>query len=91
MTTSLKLTFPFYVDELGVFSVDNNPDARVGEPLSKSARVRKLIWHCDDSYTKAHEQYLAAEAAAEVLGGGIGLVAKIEDEWIVCLFSNLSE
>lgn len=91
MPASLKLTTWRYVDELGVFSVDNNPDAHMGEPLSKGARVRKLIWHCDDGYTKAWEQYLAAQAAAEVLGGGIGLVAKIEDEWIVCHHTNLSE
>ena len=35
MTTSLKLTFARYVDELGIFSIDNNPDAHVGQPLSK--------------------------------------------------------
>jgi len=91
MPASLKLTFARYVDELGVFSIDNNPDAHVGAPLSKGAMVRKLIWHCDDGYDKAYEQYLAAKAAADVLGGGICLVAKIEDEWIVCHITNLSE
>lgn len=91
MTTSLKLVFPRYVDELGVFSVDNNPDAHMGAPLSKGTRVRKLTWNEDDGYTKAWEQYLAAQAAADVLGGVICLCAKIEDEWIVCHHTNLSE
>lgn len=91
MTTSLKLTFARYVNELGVFSIDNNPDANVGEPLSKGTRVRKLIWRFDDGYAKAYEQYLAAKAAADVLGGAICLCAQIDGEWIACHHTNLSE
>jgi hypothetical protein len=91
MPTSLKLTFPRYVDELGVFSVDNNPDAHMGAPLSKGAMVRKLIRHCDDGYTKAWEQYLAAKAAADALGGLICLAAKIDGEWVACHHTKLSE
>ncbi|CAB4190321.1 hypothetical protein UFOVP1202_45 [uncultured Caudovirales phage] len=91
MTTSLKLTFARYVYELGVFSVDNNPNTGYGDALGQGAMVCKLPWSHDDGYTKAWEQYLAAKAAAEVLGGVICLAAKVDGEWIACHHTNLSE
>ena len=92
MTTSLKLTFARYVYELGVFSVDNNPNMGFGDVLDQGAMVCKLPWSHDDGYyDKALEQYLAAQAAASALGGVICLAAKVDGEWIACHHTNLSE
>ena len=91
MTTSLKLTFARYVYELGVFSVDNNPNTGYGDPLGQGAMVCKLPWSHGDGYDKAWEQYSAAQAAASALGGVICLAAKVDGEWIACHHTNLSE
>jgi hypothetical protein len=91
MTSRLKLTFARYVYELGVFSVDNNPNTGFGDALDQGAMVRKLNWNANDGYVKAWEQYMAAKAAADVLGGVICLCTKIDGEWIACHHTNLSE
>ena len=91
MTTSLKLVFPRHIEELGVFSVDNNPDANVGEPLSEGAMVCKLPWHFKEGAAQALALWTAARSAAKSLGGTICLAAKIDGEWIACHHTNLSE
>jgi hypothetical protein len=91
MPKSLKFTNWRYVDELGVFSVDNNPDANVGEPLSKGALVCKLPWSFKDGIGQALLLWGAARAASKSLGGVICLAAKIDGEWIACHHTNLSE
>ena len=91
MPASLKLTNWRYVDELGVFSVDNNPDANMGEPLSQGALVCKLPWNFKDGEVQAKLLWEAARAAAKSLGGLICLAAKIDGEWIACHHTNLSE
>ena len=91
MPKSLKLNSWRYVDELGVFSVDNNPDANVGEPLSKGALVCKLPWSFKDGIGQALLLWGAARAAAKSLGGVICLAAKVDGEWIACHHTNLSE
>lgn len=91
MTTSLKLTFARYVYELGVFSVDNNPNTGYGDALDQGAMVCKFPWNADDGETKAFELFKAAQAAASALGGVICLAAKVDGEWIACHHTNLSE
>jgi hypothetical protein len=91
MTTSLKLTFARYVYELGVFSVDNNPNTGYGDPLDQGAMVCKLPWSHEDGETKAFELFKAAQAASGVLGGLICLAAKVDGEWFACHHTNLSE
>jgi hypothetical protein len=91
MPKSLKLISWRYIDELGVFSVDNNPDANVGEPLSKGAMVCKLPWSFKDGHVKALHLWVAARAAAQSLGGVVCLAAKVDGEWIACHHTNLSE
>ena len=91
MTTSLKLTFARYVYELGVFSVDNNPNTGYGDALGQGAMVCKLCWNPEDGYDMAWKQYMSAQAAASALGGVICLAAKVDGEWIACHHTNLSE
>jgi len=91
MTTSLKLTFARYVYELGVFSVDNNPNTGYGDPLDQGAMVCKLPWSREDGEAKAFELFKAAQAASSALGGVICLAAKVDGEWIACHHTNLSE
>jgi hypothetical protein len=91
MPASLKFTTWRYVDELGVFSVDNNPDANLGEPLSQGALVCKLPWSFDGGEVQALLLWGAAKAAADALGGLICLAAKIDGEWVACHHTKLSE
>lgn len=67
---------------LGVFSRDNNPDAKLGYPLSGGVNLRRLAWAENESLSMALDCWRSAEAAAEVLGGGkIGLAARIGGLW----------
>ena len=70
------------VEMLGVFSMDNNPDANLGEALDAGANVRRLPWAKYESLSMALDCWQSAQAAAEVLGGGkVGLAAKTEGVW----------
>jgi len=91
MTTTLKMTISRTIEQLGVFSVDNNPNTHYGEALGQGALVCKLPWSHDDGEDKAFELFKAAQAASSALGGVICLAAKIDGEWIACHHTNLSE
>jgi len=91
MTTTLKMTISRTIEQLGVFSVDNNPNTHYGEALGQGALVCKLPWSFDGGDVQALLLWGAAKAAAESLGGLICLAAKIDGEWIACHHTNLSE
>jgi hypothetical protein len=70
------------VEMLGVFSMDNNTDAKIGEALGAGVNVRRLPWASHESLSMALDCWQSAEAAAGVLGGGeVGLAAKTEGVW----------
>ena len=70
------------IDALGVFSLDNNPDAKFGWPLSGGVNLRRLPWGNNENSSMALDCWQSAETAAEVLGGGkVGLAARIGGIW----------
>ena len=64
------------VSALGVFSLDNNPNATVGSTLEEGVLIGRFCWDYGDGYSQAYDQWVAAEAAALVLGGKVGLAAR---------------
>ena len=71
------------VEMMGVFSMDNNPDAKIGKALDAGANVRRLPWAVYESLSMALDCWQSAQAAAEVLGGGkVGFAAKIDGVWV---------
>lgn len=71
------------VEALGVFSLDNNPNAVVGSPLEEGVLIGLFCWDHGDGYSQAYDQWIAAEAAALVLGGKVGLAARHGGAWYV--------
>jgi hypothetical protein len=78
------------VEALGVFSLDNNPNAVEGSTLTEGVLIGHLCWVPDEGYTDAYDQWIAAEAAALVLGGKVGLAARNGGLWYVIEATSLS-
>ena len=73
------------VKGLAIYSKDNNPDTKGGQPIPEGANLRHLMWQHDAGYTKGYDLWKAAEAAAEVIGGDIyhlGLAALVGGVWV---------
>lgn len=67
---------------LAVFSEDNQPSLEAGIPMARGACLVRLPY-AGEGYTCALDQWRAAEAAAEVLGGGfVGLAALVDGVWV---------
>lgn len=85
MQVMLKLD----VEALGVFSLDNNPNAVEGSTLGEGVLIGRFCWLPDEGYTAAFDQSVAAEAAARVLGGKVGLAARNGGTWYVITATSL--
>lgn len=86
----MYMTLTLEVEALGVFSLDNNPNAIEGSALDNGALIGRFCWSHDEGYSQAYDQWIAAEAAALVLGGKVGLAAKHGGEWYVVEPTSLS-
>jgi len=76
---------------LGVFSIDNNPDAQIGRPLSAGVKLRRLPWAYHESLSSSLDCWQSAQASAEVLGGGkVGLAAMIGGIWFYINDSDMT-
>jgi hypothetical protein len=63
MQVMLKLD----VEALGVFSLDNNPNAVEGSTLEEGVLIGRFCLLPDEGYTAAYDKSIAAEAAARVV------------------------
>lgn len=87
----MYMTLKLEVAALGVFSLDNNPIAIVGSALEEGVLIGHFCWVPDEGYTDAYDQWIAAEAAALVLGGKVGLAARHGfGDWYVVEPTSLS-
>ena len=86
----MYMTLKLEVEALGVFSLDNNPNAVKGSTLEEGVLIGMFCWVPDEGYTDAYDQWIAAESAALVLGGKVGLAANRGGLWYVIEATDLS-
>ena len=79
MSLGFKITLP--VHDLGVYTLNGKPEPKNGSALPHGFDVARFAWADGDSYTNAYDAWVAASAAADVLGGTVHLAINSGGVW----------
>ena len=87
MSLGFKITLPIL--SLGVYALNGKPEPKNGAILPKEFDVARFAWADGDSYTNAYDAWVAASAAADVLGGTVHLAINSGGVWYAAEASDL--
>ena len=87
MSLGFKITLP--VLYLGVYALNGRPEPKNGAILPQGFDVARFAWSDGDSYTNAYDAWVAAGAAADVLGGTVHLAIYSSGIWYAAEASDL--
>lgn len=87
MSLGFKIVLP--VLSLGVYALNGRPEPNNGAILPQGFDVVPFAWCDGDGYTQAYDAWVAASAAADVLGGTVYLAINSGGVWYAAEASDL--